>query len=77
MYGSLPLGLKNVSDTFKPEMKVFLKFKRKFALLYLDDIPIFPEVPERNIYSDLLILTVLQDAGMILNPRKCEFLRIS
>lgn len=46
----LPFGLKNAPETFRRKLKVLLAcFKWPFALAFLDNTVIFPNMPEKHI----------------------------
>lgn len=70
----MPLTLKNVAGTFQRAIDVmFATVKWQTALVYLEDILIFPELLEKHIIHFKHVVTILQKAGVTLKLKKCRF----
>lgn len=70
----MPFGLCNAPATFERMMDNLLRhFKWSTCLCYLDDIIVFSETFEEHLSRLKLVLKCLQDAGLVLNHKKCLF----
>lgn len=69
-----PFGLTNAPPTFQSLMnRVLNDCLDKFALVYLDDILIFSKTKEEHQQHVRHVLSLLRDAHLIANLKKCEF----
>lgn len=70
----MPFGHKNAPEMFQRTMDVISSsIKWKPAPLYLDNIVVFPKTPLKHFEHVRSVLTVLEEAGVILKLKKCEF----
>ena len=70
----MPFGLCNAPATFERMMDNLLRhLKWTMCLCYLDDVIVFSETFEEHIQRLQLIMKCVQDAGLILNSKKCLF----
>jgi len=70
----MPFGLCNAPATFQRLMNsVFYEVLWKFALVYMDDIIIFSKTSEDHRNHLERIFQLLAEAGLKLNPDKCDF----
>lgn len=67
----MPFGLQGAPATFQRMMDVILQETHDFAAAYLDDVIIRTWEDHLRHVSD--ILQRLQDAGLTVKPRKCQF----
>lgn len=68
----ISLGLNIAPRTFQRAMDIMLySVKWWVALVYLDDIVIFPNSPFDHIDHVRQVLTLLSDAGVTLKLKKC------
>lgn len=66
-------GLRNADRSFQQIMDVVLfSVKKKHALVYLDDIVIFPNTSAEHVDDGRSLLTLLQDAGVTFKRKTCE-----
>ena len=74
----MPFGLTNAPRTFQRLMDRVLRNEiGKFVHVYLDDINVFSETFEEHLQHLAIVFQRLRDAGLRLNPEKCEFVRKS
>ena len=72
----LPFGLCTAPNTFQALAdRVFEGLKWKSILIYLDDVIIFSKTPEEHMQKLREVCERLREAGLTLNPKKCEFLK--
>jgi Reverse transcriptase (RNA-dependent DNA polymerase) len=72
----MPFGLINAPATFQRAMDVLLsRVLWQTAIVYLDDIIVFSRTPEKHLRDLDVVLTLLEEAGVSLNLRKCAFFR--
>ena len=71
----MPFGLSNSPASFQRLMDVVLRAVRDFALCYIDDIVIFSDSFDNHLSHLQKVFTLLQEAGLIIKPSKCQFLR--
>ena len=72
----MPFGLTNAPATFQHLMESCLgDYHLKYCIIYLDDITIFSKTPEDHIARLRMVFQKLDEAGLCLKPRKCEFFR--
>ncbi|GFW49723.1 retrovirus-related Pol polyprotein from transposon 17.6 [Trichonephila clavipes] len=70
----MPFGLCNALTTFKRMMDILLRhLKWTTCLCYLDDIIVFSETFDDHLRRLRSVLKCIQDAGLVLNPKKCAF----
>lgn len=70
----MPFGLCNAPATFERMMDNLLRhLKWTMCLCYLDDIVVFSETFDGHLQRLNVVLNCIQDAGLILNPKKCLF----
>lgn len=70
----MPFGLCNAPATFERMMDNILRhLKWTTCLCYLDDIIVFSETFSEHLKRLNIILKCMNDAGLILNPKKCCF----
>ena len=70
----MPFGLTNAPATFQAYINETLsQYLDRFCSAFLDDIIIYSETLEEYIIHVQKILQRLSDAGLHLNPKKCEF----
>lgn len=74
-FNSMPFGLSNSPASFQRLMDVVLRAVRDFALCYIDDIVIFSDSFDNHLSHLQKVFTLLQEAGLIIKPSKCQFLR--
>lgn len=71
----MALGLKCDPETVQQAIDVLLtKVKWQVAMVYLDDIEIFSQIPNKHIVHDHKILTLLNEADVPLHIKKCELI---
>ena len=69
----MPFGLQGAPATFQRMMDVILQETHDFAAAYLDDVVIHSRTWEDHLRHVSDILQRLQDAGLTVKPRKCQF----
>jgi len=69
----MPFGLRNAPATFSRLVTKLLLGFETFCAAYLDDILIFSESWEEHVKHLRLVFQRIQEAGLTLNPSKCEF----
>jgi Reverse transcriptase (RNA-dependent DNA polymerase) len=70
----MPFGLMNAPATFQRLMdNVFYDVTWKFVLVYMDDIIIYSKTLEDHRKHLEQVLQLLINAGLKLNPDKCDF----
>lgn len=70
----MPFGLCNSPATFERMMDILLRhLKWTMCLCYLDDIVVHSKTFDDHLERLLTVLQCIQDAGLILNSRKCRF----
>ena len=75
-YTKMPFGLCSASSTFQRCMElIFRGLQWKTLLIYLDDIIIFSTSVEEHFDRLGEVLKRLQEAGLKLKPKKCEFFK--
>ena len=68
---SMPFGLMNSGCTFQRLMDKILG-GLPFAFVYVDDILVASPDPATHVVHLRQVLSRLRDAGMVINPKKCE-----
>lgn len=72
----MPFGLCNAPATFQMLMNEILKpYLFDFVVVYLDDILIFSKEKDKHIEQIDKVFRAIQEAGLRLNLKKCEFNR--
>ena len=72
----MPFGLSNVPSTFMRLMNELWKdFIRNFVIVYLDDILIYNRSKGENLRYLSHVLKKLQQEKLIINMKKCSFLK--
>lgn len=74
-FNSMPFGLSNSPASFQRLMDIVLRSVREFALCYIDDIVIFSDSFDSHLLHLQEVFSLLQDAGLVIKPSKCQFLR--
>lgn len=70
----MPFGLCNAPATFERTMDNLLRhLKWKMCLCYLDDIVVFSHTFPEHLRRLHCVLSCIQEAGLVLNPKKCQF----
>ncbi|GFV51474.1 hypothetical protein TNCV_844131 [Trichonephila clavipes] len=73
-FNDMPLGLCNAPATVERMMDNLLRhLKWTMCLCYLDDVIVFSETFKDHDQRIRSILKCIQDAGLVLNPKKCVF----
>ena len=73
----MPFGLTNSPVTFQTYINETLaEFLDRFCSAFLDDMIIYSETYEEHVVHVRQVLKKLADAGLHLNPKKCEFHRM-
>ena len=71
----LPFGLMNASANFERLMdRVLLEFIGKSCYVYIDDIIVFSRDEESHTQDFREVLQALREAGLTVNPSKCQLL---
>ena len=74
----MPFGLTNAPATFQRLMEnVLREANLKMALIYLDDVFVHARTLDEALARLRVVLGKLRDAGLKLNPKKCDFFRKS
>ena len=72
----MPFGLTNAPATFQAYINETLSaYLDRFCSAFLDDTIIYSETLEEHVTHVRQVLQRLSDAGLHLNPKKCEFHR--
>ena len=72
----MPFGLCNAPATFQRAMDIALsQYNWQKCLVYLDDIIIFSKSFDQHVQDVQAVLTVLQQTGIGLKLKKCDFFR--
>ena len=72
----MPFGLSNAPSTFMRLMNEVLKeFIGEFVIVYLDDILVYNRSKEENIRHLNYVLQKLQQENLLLNLKKCSFIK--
>ena len=75
-YNRMPFGITNGPSSYQRLMQLVLKdFDSDRVFDYLDDILIISESYEKHLELLTLLLNRLQDVGLKLNPKKCEWFK--
>ena len=70
---SMPFRLCNVPPTFQRLMQNCLgELNLTYCLIYLDDVIVFPEMPEEHLERMCVVFDRLQEHGLKLKPSKCD-----
>ena len=70
----MPFGLTNAPATFQAYINETLsEYLDRFCSAFLDDTMVYSETLEEHIVHVRQVLQRLSDAGLHLNPKKCEF----
>ena len=73
-FNVMPFGLCNAPATFERMMDNLLRhLKWTMCLCYLDDIIVFSQTFENHLQRLKTVLKCIQEAGLVLNNRKCVF----
>lgn len=69
----MSFGSENVLGAFRRTMNVILSYvKLQYALAYLDHVDITSKTPSKDIDHVRSVLTLVQDARILLKPKTCE-----
>ena len=72
----MPFGLTNVLASFQHLVESYLgEIHIKWCIIYLDDIIVFSEMPEKHVERLKGVFEKLSAAGLQLKPSKCEFFK--
>ena len=72
----MPFGLTNAPATFQAYINETLSaYLDRFCSAFLDDTIVYSETYEEHVIHVRQVLQQLSDAGLHLNPKKCEFHR--
>jgi hypothetical protein len=75
-FNRMPFGLTNAPSTFQRAMNnIFRTILYKCVVVYLDDIIIYSKTFEDHLKHLAEVFSLLADAGMRLNRKKCEFFK--
>lgn len=74
-YTIMPFGVALASEVFQREIYNILQGLK--AVCYLDDVLFYGKNEDEHLWNLSAVLSRLQEAGMKLNPDKCEFLKTS
>nr|VZI43825.1 unnamed protein product [Spirometra erinaceieuropaei] len=75
-FETMPFGLCNAAATFQRLMQVVLAhLYPQQCLVYLDDVIVFGRTIAQHNQNLYAVLEALREAGLRLNPQKCQFLR--
>jgi len=69
----VPFGLQSAGASLNRALHVILDKYEKFVLHYIDDILIFSKNENQHLEHIKTVLEALNEAGLKLNPDKCEF----
>ena len=72
----MPFGLNNSSATFQTLMNEVLRpFLRSFVVVYIDDIIIHSEIPEKHLIHLQLVFDRLKESHLKIKPSKYVFFK--
>ena len=72
----MPFGLNSAASTFQRVMEIVLQgLQWETCLIYIDDVIVYGSSFDEHIGRVEQVLQRLQDAGLKINPRKCELLQ--
>jgi transposase InsO family protein len=74
VFQGAPFGIKTLPSTFQRVMSQLLG-DLPFARMFIDDIIVFSRSYEEHVLHVQAVLAKLNDAGLIVNPNKCQFFR--
>ena len=70
---SMPFRLCNAPPTFQRLMQNWLgELNLTYCLIYLDDVIVFPEMPEEHLQRICVVFDHLREHGLKLKPSKCD-----
>ena len=72
----MPFGLTNAPATFQRLMESYLgELHLNWCIIYLDDIIVFSQTPEKNVHRLKAVFNKLRAAGLNLKPSKCDLFK--
>ena len=69
----MPFGLRNTPVTFPRALDITLSVRWKPCFVYIDDVLIFTKKEEEHFAQVSHVLTLLEEAGVKLELKKCFF----